>query len=78
LKRLIRRPPPLLPDLSRPKRTIGPKPLEAFKREVVTRNGLKASRPPLSPEFRAELVEAFRGEVALLSELLGRDLSHWK
>jgi hypothetical protein len=38
---------------------------------------VKERRPPLSPEFRAELVEAFRDEVALLGRLLERDLSHW-
>ena len=38
---------------------------------------VKERRPPLSPEFRAELVEAFRNEVALLGRLLERDLSHW-
>lgn len=34
-------------------------------------------RPPLQPEFRAELCEQFAGEVALLSSLLDRDLTHW-
>jgi hypothetical protein len=31
----------------------------------------------LSPQFRRELVEAFRDDVMLLSNLLGRDLTHW-
>jgi hypothetical protein len=79
LKHLIRRPPPLLRQTYMSlKRTVGGRQLDSFKRKIVTKNSLKESRPPLSPAFRAELVEAFRGEVALLSELLGRDLSHWR
>jgi hypothetical protein len=46
-------------------------------RKLVALNTVKERRPPLSPEFRAELVEAFRDEVALLGRLLERDLSHW-
>ncbi len=34
-------------------------------------------RSPLTPELRGSLQEEFRGEVAALSQLLGRDLSHW-
>ncbi len=79
LKHLIRKPPPLLRQTyGGLKRIIGAKPLDSLKREVVTRNTLRQPRPPLAPAFRAELVEALRGEVALLSELLGRDLSHWR
>ena len=37
-----------------------------------------AAREPLRPEFRAELAEAFAPQVAKLSALLGRDLSHWR
>jgi hypothetical protein len=43
----------------------------------VALNTVRERRPPLSPALRAELVEAFRDEVALLSRLLNRDLSHW-
>jgi hypothetical protein len=34
-------------------------------------------RPRLSDEFRDTLHAAFQEEVALLSRLLQRDLSHW-
>jgi len=79
LKHFIRRPPPLLRQTYVSlKRMVGGKPLESLKREIVTRNSLKAPRPPLPPAFRAELVESFRDEVGLLSELCGRDLSHWR
>jgi hypothetical protein len=51
--------------------------LSAVKKKVVDLNTVRARRQPLSPEFRAELVETFRDEVALLSRLMNRDLSHW-
>lgn len=35
------------------------------------------ARPPLSSEFRNELADVFRDDVAKISELLGRDLSQW-
>jgi hypothetical protein len=79
LKHLIRRPPPLLRQTYQGlKRTVGPEQLDSLKRKIVTKNSLKKPRPPLSPAFRAELVEAFSAEVALLSQILERDLSHWK
>ncbi len=78
LKHLIRRPPPLLRQTYEGlKRTVGAKQLDSIKRKIVSGNSLRTPRPPLSPAFRAELVETFRAEVGLLSELLGRDLSHW-
>jgi hypothetical protein len=36
------------------------------------------SRAPLRPEFRRELAEFFSEEIALLEDLLGRDLSVWR
>jgi len=78
LKHLIRRPPPLLRQTyTSIKRTVGARQLDSIKRQIVTSNSSREARPPLAPAFRAELVEAFRGEVALLSELTGRDLGHW-
>lgn len=40
-------------------------------------NEVAEKRAPLRPAFRAELVDEFREEIALLAELLDRDLSHW-
>ena len=40
-------------------------------------NSRKTGRSELSPEFAAELAEAFRDDVQLLSSILQRDLSHW-
>ncbi len=33
--------------------------------------------PPLRPELRRQLSERYRDDIALLSELIHRDLSHW-
>jgi hypothetical protein len=78
LSRFARKPPPVLRESYRTlKRTLGAERLDAIKREIVGRNTVRERRRPLSPEFRAELVEAFHDEVALLSRLIGRDLSHW-
>jgi hypothetical protein len=44
---------------------------------LVSRFNRKNEREPLRPAFRQELCDYFRDDVALLSRLLGRDLSHW-
>jgi hypothetical protein len=78
LKDLLRKPPPLLHHTVRGlKRAVGRGPIEAVKRGLVARNTIAERRRPLSPAFRSELVEEFRGEVMLLGRHLGRDLSHW-
>jgi Sulfotransferase domain len=78
LGQFLRKPPPPLRSAFRGlKRIAGEERLSAVKKRVVDLNTVKERRPPLSPEFRAELVATFRDEVALLSGLLGRDLSHW-
>jgi hypothetical protein len=35
------------------------------------------AKPPLADDVRAELVEIYRSDIALLEDLIGRDLSHW-
>jgi hypothetical protein len=70
-------PPRLRRAFRRFKRLVGAKHLVALKTEIVKLNTLNERRPSLSPAFRAELVDTFRGEIALLSRLLQRDLSHW-
>jgi len=44
---------------------------------LIDRFNKKHAREPLRPAFRQELCAYFRDDVALLSRLLGRDLSHW-
>jgi hypothetical protein len=78
LRYFYRKPPPVLRRAIRSlKQAVGSEPISAIKRTMVDLNTVKDRRPPLSPEFRAELVETFRDEVALLSRLLNRDLRHW-
>ncbi len=78
LRNFLRKPPPFLRDRYRTfKQAIGAKHMDAMKSAIVSRNTTKERRPPLSAAFRAELVESFHGEVALLSRLMERDLSHW-
>ena len=78
LKTFYRKPPSALRTAIRSiKRVVGAEGISATKKRIVALNTVKEHRPPLSPALRAELVETFRGEVALLSRLLNRDLSHW-
>ncbi len=44
---------------------------------VIRLNAVRTSRKPLPPEFRRQLVEEFRPDVAKLSRLMDRDLSFW-
>ena len=78
LRRFSRKPPPALRNAFRSlKQAVGAERMVAVTQKLVALNTVKEHRQPLSPEFRAELVETFRDEVALLSRLLNRDLSHW-
>jgi Sulfotransferase domain len=79
LRRFSRKPPPALREAVRSlKRAVGGERLSAAKKKLVALNTSRERRAPLSPELRAELVATFGDEVALLSRLLGRDLSHWQ
>ncbi len=78
LRNFAKKPPPALhATIRRLKRTVGGEGISAVKRKIVALNTVSEKRPPLSPGFRAELVDCFREEVALLSRLMDRDLSHW-
>jgi Sulfotransferase domain len=78
LRNFYRKPPPPLRNAVRTlKRAIGSDAISSVKEKIVDVNTVRERRTPLSPEFRAELVETFREEVELLSRLVGRDLSHW-
>lgn len=43
----------------------------------VSRFNSTPGREPMRPEFRRELQQYFKDDIDLLSELTGRDLSHW-
>jgi hypothetical protein len=78
LRRLYRKPPVVLKSAVRSlKQAVGEEDIADLHRKIVELNTVKERRPPLSAEFRAELVDTFRDEVSLLSRLLNRDLSHW-
>jgi hypothetical protein len=48
-----------------------------FLQDLGMKNRVARPRPPMAPEMRAELQEFFASDIALLSEILQRDLSHW-
>jgi hypothetical protein len=79
LKNFYRKPPaPLRTAFRGLKRVLGGGGgISAVAHRIVDLNTVTEKRRPLSPAFRAELVAAFRDEVALLSRLLNRDLRHW-
>jgi Sulfotransferase domain len=78
IRDLIRKPPPALRRVYRGvKEAVGGGGLDVLKSRMVDLNTVRERRPPLSPAFRSELVETFRDEVALLSRIMNRDLSHW-
>jgi hypothetical protein len=78
LRNFLRKPPPVVRDTYRSiKRTVGGSGMDALKTAIVRRNTVRERRPPLSPAFRAELVEVFRDEIALLGRLVDRDLGQW-
>jgi len=79
LRNFVRKPPPALQKGYRAiKRRLGKKRAGLLRNALVELNTVKLTRPPLSPAFRAELVNTFADEVTRLSRVLRRDLSHWK
>lgn len=75
--RLTQRPPRAAVAAARAfKRVTGVRKLGVMQR-IRSRNRVEAERPPLPPAFTAELADFFRPDVARLSELIGRDLTHW-
>ena len=75
--RLTQRPPRAALAAARAvKRVTGVKRLGVLDR-VRARNRVEAERAPLDAAFLDTLAEHFRDDVALLSELVGRDLTHW-
>jgi len=82
LGNFLRKPPPVLRTavqrLKQAVGAVGGEQIAAVTTKIVDLNTVKERRPPLSPEFRAELTATFREEIGVLSRLLNRDLSHWK
>lgn len=82
LGNFLRKPPPVLRTavrrLKQAAGAVGGEKIAAVTTKIVNLNTVKERRQPLSPEFKAELASTFREEVAVLSRILNRDLSHWK
>jgi hypothetical protein len=67
---------PLVEIAMNTKKLLGLQKLDILDR--IRRFNVKVSeREPLSPSFRAELIDEFREDLKKLSFLLGKDLSHW-
>ncbi len=78
LRNFMRHPPPGVRTAFRAmKRAMGADRLTAARNSLIELNTVKQRRQPLAPQLRAELAGVFRDDVALLSRLWGRDLSHW-
>jgi len=48
-----------------------------FSNRLLLLNSKTSTRQPISPGLQAELADFFRDDVRKLSNILGRDLSHW-
>jgi Sulfotransferase domain len=79
LQRFSQKPPPALRKVFQSvKRAVGGgEHMAEAKKKIVALNTVTERRAPLSPAFRAELVDTFQDEVAVLGTILGRDLSRW-
>jgi hypothetical protein len=77
LARLLKRPPAPLRRLKLAARRAFPAQAKAIGRAVHGLNQRPEQRAPLPAALRREMVAAFKDDVALLGELLDRDLSHW-
>jgi hypothetical protein len=75
LRGLLHTPPPWLRSMVN---CLLPAPVKRkVQRGLQRANTDYVARPPMDVGLRARLQERFRPEVAALSDLLGRDLSHW-
>lgn len=48
-----------------------------FRKRLLEWNKVPATREPLDPLVRRQIIERLRNDVILLSRVIGRDLSHW-
>jgi hypothetical protein len=76
---LIRKSEPLNSIVNHMKDLFGVKRLgvRAIIRGIIAKGITVKKRPPMSPDFRAELIDEFREDIKKLSMILDRDLSHW-
>lgn len=76
LRRLLKQPPALVRALV--KAVLPHQPTrEVIKLQMKRLNTTYQPRPPMRPELRRQLQQELLPDVVALSELLGRDLTHW-
>ena len=77
VSRFVRRPPkPLKSVYFKTKKFFNLGTLGLFRR-IKSMNSKEAKRKTVSQEMKQELVETFREDILLMSDLLDRDLTHW-
>lgn len=81
IQRMLVNPPPIVMKAMKAAQ-ITPQQLRAntrgLRKWLRRRNTEEERRPTMQPALRQELAAYFAPDVARLSQLLGRDLSHWK
>jgi hypothetical protein len=77
LARFLRQPPAPLHRMKLALKRAFPGQTKAIGGAIYRFNERPQARHALGPSLRREMSAAFRDDVALLSELLNRDLSHW-
>lgn len=81
LQQYVMNPPPWIGTIIARRQARGRDSLRVFRtlrRYIKKRNRVSVQRPAMEPALRAELTDYFSEDVRLLSELLGRDLGHWR
>jgi hypothetical protein len=77
LAHLLRRPPAPLHRMKLALKRAFPSQTKALGGVIHRLNERPQARQALGPSLRREMSAAFKDDIALLSELLNRDLSHW-
>lgn len=72
----LQAPRPVVEAVRYVRRTTGFDPMRVV-RAIRNWNTVKQKKAPVSDQFRQELINYFRDDIALLASLTNRDLSHW-
>ena len=78
ISKLTQNPPRLLWLLYRSANNITGKRLHELVNSVMRVNETVVKRQTIRPELRQEMIKEFSEDIDRLSELIHRDLSHWK
>jgi hypothetical protein len=77
LARFLKRPPAPLRNWKLAAKRAFPAPTKAIGGAIHRLNERPAERGALGAALRQEMIAAFKDDISLLGELLGRDLRHW-